>query len=285
MEENWSVGGDSRNASSNLSRRSALKSVGTGVVGCTGLWALSGTAAAAEDEWENEDTASSSDTVHAIGAGLRLKNEAWVDDGDYKTVWEVSGDGVLNSKGNDGEKWFPTRDDWYDEVPDEIDICAGNGGKRDRADLYSDAIYSQGIVLKVPSEMSVDADFKDNDEKYMFPEQCGETNEDAGRVFVEAAKIAASKNPIADGLIAGAELGNAVLKFFDEESGTTYDLRGYYSEGFFRGGYGLTELKITADSGEYGTVDLSMEFGWASTGFEIYIENDGMYGDIEVTKK
>jgi len=266
----------------NISRRHALCSIGAGVVGTIGTLTTTPQAAAEQTEWKNDDEEYWGDgwgggTYHGIGAGLKLKNDYVDESGDYVTVWELSGDGVVN----DRDKEFPGPDG---DPPSEVDKCP-----RKAASAYSDHVRGQGFIIEVPDDLSIEADFADSDEMYMFPEDCSKTSEEAAEVAYDAAVLAANACPLTSGLIAGAELADSILELYTSESGTTYDLRNWYggsNGGLLRGGFGIDELKIIADDGDYGTVDVFTDFGEASTGFEIYIQYDGFGGpQYDVTKK
>ena len=273
-----------KNCAANVSRRHALRSIGAGVVGTIGTLTTIPQAAAEQTEWKNDDEEHvnsgrhSPGGYHGIGAGLKLKNDYVDESGDYVTVWELSGDGVVN----DYEKEFPGPDG---DPPSEVDKCP-----RDAASDYQQNVEEQGFVIEVPDDLAIDADFADSDEMYMFPEDCNEySEEEAAEVAYDAAVLAANACPLTSGLIAGAELADSILELYTSESGKTYDLRndyGGYNGALLRGGFNIDELRIIADDGEYGTVDVFTDFGEASTGFEIYIQYDGFGGpQYDVTKK
>lgn len=247
-----------------------------GFVGSSGV-------ATAATEWDNYDEAkivtstTSTDYLQKIGAGLVLTEEFTDPDGDYVTKWELAGDGVVH----DENGHFPAPDDYYDSVPDEVDTCP-----RDYADGKTASVYEQGFVITVDDLISVDGDFKDPDEKYMFPNNCYETTSDAATLAEIAADLAEEIHPVLDGVITGVELAENFLELTGtDSSGKTYDLRETYGKGYLRGGFGLRELIIRCDVNEEGAVDVDYAFGEASTGFEIYVSNSEFGESYSVTEK
>jgi len=137
----------------------------------------------------------------------------------------------------------------------------------------------------------VDIDPNDDDDKYMFPEGGDEANSEYGDVVTTAAGIAADALGVGkiSAALDGAELAASLLGFIkDDTTGSTYDLThtlSDYGEEFFRGGFGFEDLIIIADAGDYGTIDVTYDWGYAETGFEIYVQYDGMAAYYDVTKK
>lgn len=265
------------------SRRSALKRLGFGIVGSVGAVTTAQTAAAQQTEWQNSEKYYDTDNeiYHSLGAGLKLKDDYVDGSGDYVTVWEISGDGVVNNSNEE----FPAPDSYYDQVPDEIDIYPREGPEN-----YPGSARYQGFTIDVGSGgLAIEADFNDSDEVHMFPTDGDTGSDEYYDIATSAAKLAANASPLASGLIGGLELASEIYEFFWGTSGPTYDLTNYYSgygNPFFRGGFSVDELKIVADGGDYGTVDITANFGYASTGFEIYQQYDGMGGPVlDVTKK
>ncbi len=265
------------------SRRSALKVLGTGLAGAVGVGTATRPAAAQQTEWQNSDEVfdTHNEVYHSLGVGLKLKNDFVDEAGDYNTIWEIAGDGVVN---NDNKE-FPAPDDYYDEVPDTIDMYPRQGPEN-----YPGSVRHQGFTIdKGSNPLGIEADFNDNDEVHMFPRD-GDTGDDEfDDIALTAAEIAVGAITGYGGVIAAAELAAEIYEFAFGTSGPTFDLTNYYSghgNAFFRGGFGVDELRIIADGGDSGTVDITADFGQASTGFEIYQQYDGFGGPVlDVTKK
>lgn len=261
------------------SRRTALKTLGAGIVGSVGIGAASQSAAATQTQWSNydeyhDDYENGYDT---LGAGLTVTSESITDSGHYETNWELSGNGVVMDENGD----FPVPEEDYDDtyprkIPEEHPL----------------GVVYQGLTIEVTGDISVDIDRGDGDDKYLYPEGGDEGNTVPGDVVMTAAGIAADALGADDKIgyaLDGAELASSLLGFVnDDSSGRTYDLTQSYTdtnEEFFRGGFGFEDLIIIADAGDYGTVDITYEWGRAQTGFEVYVQYDGRAYYYDVTKK
>ncbi len=274
---------DDSDHGSGQTRRSALTGLVTGVVGAVGIGATSGTVAAQQTEWQNSDevdVASGTDQGHhSLGAGLKLKNDFVDEAGDYVTIWEMSGDGVVtDANGN-----FPAPSDWHDEVPDTVDTYP-----RDHS--FQASARHQGFTIDNSSgSLGIESDFTDSDEVHMFPRDANTGSDEIQDIAEDAAKLAAEAVPKVAGAISGLELAAEIYEYFFGTSGPTFDLTNTYDgtdNDFLRGGFSLDEVRIIADGGDFGTVDITANFGQASTGFEIYQQYDGFGGPVlDVTKK
>jgi|APHM01.1.fsa_nt_gi hypothetical protein len=267
-----------------MDRRRTLKLVGGSVVGAA---ATSGTTAAQQTQWGNNDVARTSaggftlDTKFDLGAGLNLVNETKTDLNKYQWQFSLSGDGaVLN---DDGSFKIP-ESEYDDSYPRPVAV----------QQLPEEAkARGSGLVIERTGDISVDVDTGDNDDKYQFPkgQNTSEFEEQATEVVLTAAEIAAANvSATAGAILDGVELAGSLLGLVsDDDSGATYDLREYYASAggaFLRGGFGFEDLIILADPGDSGTVDVTYEFGPAKTGFTIDAQYDGFGGPIlDVTKK
>jgi hypothetical protein len=247
-----------------VSRRDALKLTAGSVTGTVaGILTVDPVAASnpTYDNYEERLVGSGGDYKHCIGAGVEVTNE-FVDQSDnYQVHMDLGGDGVVVT--SDGEPIGG--EGWYNGIPSEPDRCM----------RFDNSIFAwtQGFKIDVSGDVSVDIDRNDDDEHYMFPDDCA-TN-DGGDTYETIAKtgleLAAGVVPYGEAVLAGAKVADELFGFTRESD---YDLTRYYGQSgnrIVRGAFGMDEFIIICDRYDYGTVRVYNEFGSAKTGFSIYV--------------
>lgn len=108
---------------------------------------------------------------------------------------------------------------------------------------------------------------------HLLPEDCNEHSEEEAEVAYDAAVLTVIVRSLSSGLVAGAELADSIQNYIPVKAAQNMiceiDTEGI-NGGLLRGGFGTGELRVIADEGKYGTVDVSTDFGETSTGSEIY---------------
>jgi len=213
------------------------------------------------DNYEEAFADRNGDYKHCIGAGLEVTRD-FVDKSDnYQVHMNLGGDGVLVT--SDGEPIGG--EGWYNGIPSEPDRCM----------RFDNSIFAwtQGFKIDVSGDVSVDIDRNDDDEHYMFPDDCYDGGSDTHETIAKTGlELAAGVVPYGDVVLAGAEVADELFGFTRESD---YDLtRDYWrsQNRIVRGAFGMDEFIIFADRYEGGSVKVYNVFGQVETGFRIYVD-------------
>lgn len=252
--------------SSTQSRRTILKSAASAGSILTGISAM-GSASATHESFDAHDShrkyvsggggGGGAYYRDEIGAGLRHLQTNY---GTYSTfyVFEFGAEGTV-VEDSSGE--FPVNSDEYHQVNDDC-----------YPPLHSANVDGQGFLIEGDASLHSYVE-NDGDEVWMHPPSCSAERERAAKItktVLETAIGAIPKVGVAAGaLINATQLYNAL----QEDSQDRQDGRVTYYNGILRGGFG-GRLVIEVDSGEFGNVSLTTEFGGASTGFDIFVDDN-----------